>query len=111
MIEMSERSASGAPRIVASLLGHRQVEMAILCLGSLLRCSADPLALRLHDDGSLTAEDRERLAAALGDPAVISRGAADERVADVLARHPALAAFRRGNPLVATSHAPGANGK
>jgi hypothetical protein len=88
-----------APRRVASLLGHRQVEMAILCLGSLLRGSAEPLALRLHDDGSLTAEDRERLTAALDDPDIVPRAGADERVAPVLAGRPALAAFRRANPL------------
>jgi hypothetical protein len=87
------------PRRVASLLGHRHVEMAILCLGSLLRGSAEPLALRLHDDGSLTAEDRERLAAELGDPEVVLRREADERVAEILARRPALAAFRKNNPL------------
>src|SRR6185369_1948831 len=84
---------------VASLLGHAHVEMAALCLGTLLRGSAEPLALRLHDDGSLTSEDRERLAAALNDPEVVPRAEADERVAEVLARRPALAAFRRRNPL------------
>jgi hypothetical protein len=88
-----------SPRKVSSLLGHRHVEMAILCLGSLLRASAEPLALRLHDDGSLTAEDRERLAAALEEPEIITRTEADERVADILKQHPALAAFRRTNPL------------
>jgi hypothetical protein len=84
---------------VASLLGHAHVEMAVLCLGSLLRGSVEPLALRLHDDGSLTAADRERLASALGEPEVVARAEADERVAEVLARRPALAAFRRRNPL------------
>jgi len=73
--------------------------MAVLCLGSLLRCSAEPLALRLHDDGSLTAADRERLAAALGEPEMVGRAEADERVAGLLAGRPALAAFRQNNPL------------
>ena len=88
-----------SPLRVASLLGHAQVELAILGLGSLLRGSAEPLALRLHDDGSLTAGDRDRLAAALDDPQVVLRSEADERAAGVLARRPALAAFRRRNPL------------
>jgi len=90
---------SAPPRRVASLLGHSHVDLAILCLGSLLRRSAEPLALRLHDDGSLTPEDRERLAGALGDPEMVPRSEADERVAGVLSRHPALVAFRRSNPL------------
>ncbi|MEA2602415.1 MAG: hypothetical protein QOF89_3407 [Acidobacteriota bacterium] len=87
------------PLRVTSIVGHRQVEMAVLCLGSLLRHSAEELALRLHDDGSLTMEDRERLAGALRDPEVVSRAEADERTGDFLARHPALRAFRRGNVM------------
>jgi hypothetical protein len=87
------------PRRVASLLGHRHVDLAIACLGSLLRRSAEPLALRLHDDGSLTPMDRERLTEALGAPEMVPRPEADERAAGVLARRPALATFRRSNPL------------
>jgi hypothetical protein len=87
------------PRWVASLLGHRHVEMAVLCLGSLLHAAAEPLALRLHDDGSLTEADRERLAAALGEPEIVPLAEADERVADVLSGRPELAAFRQANPL------------
>ena len=84
---------------VASTLGHRQVEMAILCLGSLLRHSADALTLRLHDDGTLTGEDRERLAAGLRLPEIVSRPEADERAAEFLARYPALREFRRRNVM------------
>jgi len=73
--------------------------MALLCLGSLLRYSAEPLRLTVHDDGSLTAEDRERLAAGLAEPALVSRSEADERLADLLATRPAARAFRRDNPL------------
>jgi hypothetical protein len=87
------------PLRVASIVGHAQVDMAVLCLGSLLRYSVEELALRLHDDGSLTAEDRERLAAALSDPEVIPRPEADARTDVFLAHHPALRAFRRGNVM------------
>jgi hypothetical protein len=90
---------SPEPRPVSTLLGHAHVEMALLCLGSLLRHSAEPLRLRVHDDGSLTEEDLERLAAGLGEPAVVSRRAADERLADVLSSRPACRAFRQANPL------------
>ncbi len=87
------------PRLVSTLLGHAHVEMALPCLGSLLACSAAPLRLRLHDDGTLTAPDRERLAAALGDPEVVSRREADERLAGWLSGRPATRAFRAANPL------------
>jgi hypothetical protein len=87
------------PRPVSTLLGHAHVEMALLCLGSLLRESAEPLRLQIHDDGSLDREDLERLAAGLGEPAVVSRREADERLEDLLSFHPAARAFRRENPL------------
>ena len=87
------------PRRVATLLGHAHVEMALACLGSLLRCSADPIRFRIHEDGTLTAEDRDRLAEGLGDPELLARAEADERVADLLARRPSLRALREANPL------------
>jgi hypothetical protein len=87
------------PRLVSTLLGHAHVQMALLCLGSLLAQSAEPLRLQVHDDGSLTEEDLERLAAGLRGPAMVSRGEADERLAELLANRPASRAFRRDNPL------------
>jgi len=90
---------AGQPRRVATLLGHAQVEMALSCLGSLLRCSAEPLTLRIHDDGTLTPEDRGRLAAELAGPEVVPRAAADSQVGEALAGYPVLLAFRRANPL------------
>lgn len=90
---------SSAPRIVASLLGSAQVEMAIACLGSLLASSHEPLALRLHEDGTLGPRERVRLAATLREPEIISRAEADERTAPWLANRPALAARRRRHPL------------
>ena len=86
-------------KTVATLLGHAHVGMALDCLGSLLRYSADPLRLRVHEDGTLTAEDRDRLAGALGEVDFISRAEADGQMADRLAGRPALQAFRQRNPL------------
>jgi hypothetical protein len=84
---------------VTTLLGHAHVETALVCLGSLLRCSAEPVALRLHDDGTLQREDLDLLEDGLGRFALVSRAEGDEAAAGVLARRPALAAFRRENPL------------
>lgn len=86
-------------KTVTTLLGHAQVDTALVCLGSLLRCSAEPLALRLHDDGTLRPEDLDRLEEGLGRFSLVARVEADEAVAGVLARRPALAAFRWENPL------------
>lgn len=87
------------PRLVTTLLGHAHLETSLLCLGSLLRYSATPLRLRIHDDGSLTAADLQRLAAGLHEPEMVSRREADERLAGLLAAHPAARAFRAANPL------------
>lgn len=87
------------PLRVATLLGHAHVEMAIACLGSLRRCSADPIRFRIHEDGTLTPEDRERLEAGLGSLEFIARTEADGRVADLLSHRPSLRALRGTNPL------------
>lgn len=87
------------PRRVATLLGHAHVEMALACLGSLRRYSADPVCLCVHEDGTLTPEDRERLRAGLGDLEFVARAEADERTADALAGRPHLRALRGTNPL------------
>jgi hypothetical protein len=91
-----------APRRVSTLLGHAQVAMAMTCLSSLLRYSAEPLRLRLHDDGTLTPEDRERLVDSLTGaekPEFLPRAEADERLGEILAGYPALCGFRERNPL------------
>jgi hypothetical protein len=94
-----EPGASQAPLIVSTLLGHAQVEMGLLCLGSLLACSRRRIALRIHDDGSLDAADLDRLAAGLGSPAVVPRRQADQRAEQALAARPATRAFRAANAL------------
>jgi hypothetical protein len=100
-----------SPVVVCSLLGKRQVELALTCLRSLKSLSAEPIHLRLHDDGTLEPSDRERLARDLGSPTFVLRTEADDRIASWLANYPALAAARRANPyllklldIVALSH-------
>src|SRR5262245_23142393 len=84
---------------VRSLLGHRGVDLALQCLGSLIERSVDPLQLILHDDGTLTAEDCDRLAAGLRQPLIVRKTDATEQVLPRLARYPACAQFRQTNVL------------
>jgi len=84
---------------VSCLVCHRDVETALLCLNSLLRCARQPLRLVLHDDGSLTDEDADRLqeclgAGAAGAPTLIRRAEADARMAEVLRGRPASLRYR-----------------
>ncbi len=95
----SRMPETASPLLVSSLLGAAQIEMALSCLGSLRALSAELVHLRLHDDGTLRPEDRERLAQELGDPIVVSRAEADDWTAPLLANRPALAALRARHPL------------
>jgi hypothetical protein len=88
------------PTVVCSLLGTRQTDLAITCLGSLQRNSVEPVRFQLHDDGSLQLRDMERLCNELKQPVFVSRADADERVAAYLTRYPALASIRRSNPYL-----------
>jgi hypothetical protein len=81
-------AAPAQTRQLSCLLGHAHVETAVACLGSLLRCSLEPLSLTLHDDGSLTPADIDRLNASLGRFRLIPRALADQRMADELRRFP-----------------------
>jgi hypothetical protein len=58
------------------------LEMAIASL-ELCRYLAEPLHLRIHEDGTLTASDREKLEAGLDRFEFIPRAEADKRMADL----------------------------
>ncbi len=68
--------------------------MALTALGSFRLMSVRPVRFVVHDDGSLGANDIERLAAALGEVRVVRRKDADEAMAEHLHAHPATARFR-----------------
>lgn len=87
------------PLLVSTLLGRAQVETALACLGSLRRSMAEPFRLRLHDDGTLGPAELDRLEGALGTFDLVPRREADERMGELLARHPAARACRGVNPL------------
>ncbi|BAZ42351.1 hypothetical protein NIES4101_83200 [Calothrix sp. NIES-4101] len=94
------------PLIVRSLVCHHHVDMAILCLGSLLKFSSEPLHLVIHDDGSLTDEDIDKLKTKLSDSdasnrcaEVICRSEADELMRQHLRLHPNALKYRNMNVL------------
>lgn len=95
--EPGKRNRGEIPVTVRTLLCHRDVDVALHCLRTLVSCCVDPIELAVHDDGSLTVEDRERLAQALPGSRVIARRDADEVMRERLASHPAAAEFRAGS--------------
>lgn len=86
-------------RPVRSLIGHNQVDVGLRCLASLLRFSSEPVSLVIHDDGTLTTEDRETLVAHFPGSAIVSREEADAIVQPLLDRYPHCRAYRERHPL------------
>jgi len=82
------------PVRVRTLLCHRDVDLTIDGWRTLAACSADPIALVAHEDGSLTAEDEARLRGAFPAVRIVRRADADAIMAEKLARHPHARAFR-----------------
>lgn len=80
-----------------TLLCHRDVDLAIHCLDSALKLSADPVHVVIHEDGSLTPEDREKLISGLPGLRILDRQVADECMAERLAAYPHARAFREGS--------------
>ena len=78
------------------LVCHKHVALAITCLGSLLSYSVDDVELTLHDDGSLTEDDAERLRQALK-CRVIFRAEAEEMMSDKLDKFPHCRDYRSIN--------------
>lgn len=80
-----------------TLLCHRDVDLAIHCLNTAMHLSADPVHVVIHEDGSLTPEDREKLSRDLPGSRILDRHTADELMAQRLAGYPNARAFREGS--------------
>jgi hypothetical protein len=84
---------------VGCLTCHKHVDMTVDCLDSLLRFSTDPIRLVIHDDGSLTSEDCEKLTTALPGLRIVVRTEADEFMNERLKNHPYAYKFRHESAL------------
>ena len=84
--------------IVSSLTCHAHVNMAITCLDSVRRGCQQEVTFHIHDDGSLTGEDVNRLEAHLSPCRIIRREEADERLMGILRKYPALRRLRNTYP-------------
>ncbi|MEA5573950.1 hypothetical protein [Calothrix sp. UHCC 0171] len=89
---------------VRSLVCHRDVDMAILCLGSLLKFSSETIHLVIHDDSSLTDEDIDKLQSGFqncdvnhSSTEIIRRDEADELMQQQLQLYPNALKYRNAN--------------
>lgn len=73
---------------------HRHVKQACIGLGSLLRFSAEPIRLLVHDDGTLTDADRAALLEGLPGSRIVTRTEADSVVNEQLAQYALSRAYR-----------------
>jgi hypothetical protein len=80
-----------------TLLCHRDVDLAIHCLNTARQLSVDPVEVVIHEDGSLTSEDRRKLAIGLPGARILDRQVADAIMAERLAAFPNARAFREGS--------------
>jgi len=90
---------SSAPITVRTLLGVRSFAASLRCLGSLMACSAGPIRLIVHEDGTLTDEHRDRLRQLGPEVDLLRRAEADATVLAILKRHPRCRAARSSGPL------------
>jgi hypothetical protein len=86
------------PTVICSLVCHRHVDMAIICLGSIARLCEEPVSFRIHDDGTLTEEDCDRLSI-VGSVDFVHRRQADELMGSLLKNMPNCLALREELPL------------
>lgn len=85
--------------IIRGLICHKDVDTALVCYGSFLRHAQEPVRLILHDDGSLTHQDIERVHLRLQPMSIITKKTADAHVSERLKKYPFCAKFRFEHPL------------
>lgn len=82
---------------VRTLLCHKDVDLAIHCFESVLRLSADPVEMVIHEDGSLTEADCVLIQEKLPGSRIVSRKLADEVMREKLRGYPNALSFREGS--------------
>jgi len=93
----ANQTGGGSPQQLRTLLCSRDVDLAIKCLRSAVCFSADPVEVVIHEDGSLTAADRDKLASYIPSVRILDRMHLDELMAERLARYPHAFAFRQAS--------------
>jgi len=80
--------------VLRTLLCHRDVPLALRCINSAIKFSAEKFQLVIHDDGSLTLDDCAVLVDMFPEVRFISRPQSDEAMSDKLSNYPNALAFR-----------------
>ena len=83
-----------SPPSLRTLLRHSDVSLAIYSLKSVVAYSLDPVRLVIHEDGSLTDEDRHTLFQEFPTISIINRAHADDVMDDLLSNYPHTRSYR-----------------
>jgi glycosyltransferase involved in cell wall biosynthesis len=97
LLDDSSRNASvEASRLVTirTMMGAKNLDLSIKCLGSILKFSPHPTEILIHEDGGLGEAARERLVAELGRVRFQDRSESNEIVNEMLRGSPRCRAFR-----------------
>jgi hypothetical protein len=87
-------------RVVSTLLCHRDISMALKCLDSLVKMNrCKEILFQIHDDGSLTESDKDKLYSDLPILKIIDRKTADKTVEDLLSKYPKCQNYRKAHIL------------
>ncbi|HEU5145934.1 MAG TPA: hypothetical protein VFT90_04430 [Chryseosolibacter sp.] len=81
-----------------TLLGHKNLEFSIACLGSFIKNSADKIALTIFEDGTITDQDQDKLCSALPGVVIVYKAERDSVVNEKLVHCPSCMAYRRQSP-------------
>jgi hypothetical protein len=76
------------------MMGHQHIGLGARCLGSLAKFSQEPVHVIVHEDGSVTEEDKEEFLARVPDSSFVMKKDADPQMNDFLDRYPACKHLR-----------------
>ena len=77
-----------------TLLGHNGLDFSIKCLKSFIHNSAQEIHLQIFEDGSITADDKEKLFSALPSCTIVDKAVRDRIVNEKLKEHPSCLEYR-----------------
>ena len=79
---------------VHTMMGHQHIGLGAKCLGSLAKFSQEPVHVIVHEDGSVTEEDKEEFFAQVPNSSFVMKRDADGQMNDFLGKYPACKHLR-----------------
>jgi hypothetical protein len=94
MPQPTEIASPDQPMKVHTMAGHKHIALAAQCLESMVRYSAEPMHVVVHEDGSVTDEDKEQFFKSVPNASFVMKKDADGPMNEFLAKYPACRKLR-----------------